>query len=66
MKVDKGLKEYLRGKDYVLLTITENGHRVTLDHKNHISIIWNGNNSIIHALKLIKYNNWHPILIRYK
>ncbi|KKL83512.1 hypothetical protein LCGC14_1973900, partial [marine sediment metagenome] len=22
MKIDKGLKEYLRGKDYVLLTIT--------------------------------------------
>ena len=66
MKVDKGLKEYLRGKDYVLLTITENGYKVILDRKNYISIVWNGCNSLVHALKIIKYNDWHPILIRYK
>ena len=65
MKVDKDLKECLRNKDYVLLTITKNGYNVILDHKNHNSFVWNGTGSITSALKLIKYNDWHPTLIRY-
>ncbi len=62
MKVDKGLKEYLRGKDYAVLVVFDNGTSVNLDDKNKI-ILWSGS-CIFNAIKYAKSKNLHPILIR--